>query len=100
MEELSKDETNKRGKYKQYTERDRLAIARYVEQNGPRRTARKFDKQYPNRNESTVRSFLKRYTAMKNRGKKDSTSPIKGIPVKRRGRPLMLGIVDKKKEIY
>ena len=100
MEELSKDETNKRGKYKQYTERDRLAIARYVEQNGPRRTARKFDKQYPNRNESTVRSFLKRYTAMKNLGKKDSTSPIKGIPVKRRGRPLMLGIVDKKKEIY
>ena len=33
---------------------------------------------------------------MKNRGKKNSTSPIKGIPAKRRGRPLMLGIVDKK----
>ena len=60
MEELSKDETDKRGKYKQYTERDRLAIARYAEQNGPRRTARKFDKQYPNLNESTLRSFLKK----------------------------------------
>ena len=59
MEELSKDETDKRGKYKQYTERDRLAIARYVEQNGPRRTARKFGNQYPNLNESTLRSFLK-----------------------------------------
>ena len=78
MEELSKDETDNRGKHKQYTERDRLAIARYAEQNGPRRTARKFDKQYPNLNESTVRSFLKKYTAMKNRGKKNSTSPIKG----------------------
>ena len=78
MEELSKDEIDKHGKYKQYTERDRLAIARYAEQNGPRRTARKFDKQYPNLNESTVRSFLKKYTAMKNRGKKNSTSPIKG----------------------
>ena len=33
---------------------------------------------------------------MKNRGKKNSTSPIKGIPAKRRGRPLMLGMVDKK----
>ena len=96
MEELSKDETDKRGKYKQYTERDCLAIARYVEQDRPRRTARKFDKQYPNLNESTVRSYLKKYTAMKNRGKKTSTSPIKGIPAKRRGRPLMLGIVDKK----
>ena len=31
MEELSKDEIDKHGKYKQYTERDRLAIARYVE---------------------------------------------------------------------
>ena len=99
MEQLSKDETDKRGKYKQYTERDRLAIARYAEQNGPRRAARKFDKQYPNLKESTVRSFLKKYTAMKNHGKKNSTSPIKGIPAKRRGRSLMLGIVDKKYEI-
>ena len=99
MEELSQDETDKRGKHKQYTERDRLAIARYAEHNGPRRTARKFDKQYPNRNESTVRSFLKKYTAMKDRGKKNSTSAIKGIPAKRKGRPLMLGIVDKKYEI-
>ena len=96
MKEMSKDETDKRGKYKQYTERDRLTIARYAELNGPRRTARKFDKQYPNLNESTVRSFLKKYTAMKSRGKKNSTSPIKGIPAKRRGRPLMLRIVDKK----
>ena len=95
MEELSKDEIDKHGKYKQYTERDRLAIARYAEQNGPRRTARKFDKQYPNLNESTVRSFLKKYTAMKNHGKKNSTSPIKGMPAKR-SRPLMLGTVDKK----
>ena len=95
MEELSKDETDKRGRYKQYTQRDRLANARYAEQNGPRRTARKFDKQYPNLNESTIRSFLKKYTAMKNRGKKNSAS-MKGIPAKRRGRPLMLGIVDKK----
>ena len=33
---------------------------------------------------------------MKNRGKKKSTSPIKSIPSKRRGRPLILGMVDKK----
>ena len=73
-----------------------MAIARYAEQNGPRRTAGKFDKQYPNLNESTVRSFLKKYTTMKNRGKKNSKSPVEGIPAKRRGRPLMVGIVDKK----
>ena len=96
MEELSEGETDKRGKYKQYTERNRLAIGRYAEQNGPRITARKFDKQYPNLNESTIRSFLKKYTAMKNRGRKNSTSPVKGIPAKRRDRPLMLRIVDKK----
>ena len=98
-EEFSKDETEKHGKYKQYTERDSVAIARYAEQNGLRRTARKFDKQYPNLNESTLSSFLKKYTAMKNRGKKNSTSRIKGIPAKRRGRPLMKGIVDEKYEI-
>ena len=96
MEELSEDESDKRGKYKQYTERDRLTIARYAELNLLRRTARKFDKQYPNLNESTARSFLKKYTAMKNRGKKNSTSPMKVIPAKRRGKPLMLGTVDKK----
>ena len=99
MKELSKDETDKRGKYKQYTGRDRLAIAWYAEQNGPRRTARKLYKQYPNLNESTVRSSLKKYTAVKNIEKKYSKSSIKGIPAKRRGRPLMLGIVDKKYEI-
>ena len=82
MGELSKDEIDKHGKYKQYTERDRLAIAKYAEQNGPRRTAHKFDKQYPNLNESTVRLFLKKYTSIKNRGKKNSTSPAKGIPAK------------------
>ena len=83
MEELTQDETDKHGKYKQYyTERDRLAIAKYAEQNGPRRTAHKFDKQYPNLNKSTVRLFLKKYTAIKNRGKKNSTSPVKGIPAK------------------
>ena len=82
MEELSKDEIDKHGKYKQYTERDRLAIARYAEQNGPRRTARKFDKQYPNLNESFVRSFLKKYTAMKNCGKKNLTN--QGCPSKKK----------------
>ena len=76
-----------------------MAIARYAEQNGPRRTAGKFDKQYPNLNESTVRSFLKKYSAMKNCGKKNPASPIKGIPAKTRSRPLMLAIVAKKYEI-
>ena len=33
---------------------------------------------------------------MKNRGKKNSTSPVKSTLAKTRGRPLMLGIVDKK----
>ena len=60
MEELSKDETDKCGKHKQYIKRDRLAIARYAEQNGPRRTARKFDKHDPNLNESTVRAFFEK----------------------------------------
>ena len=99
IEELIKDEIDKRGTYKQYTERTRLAIARYAEQNGSRRTTRKFDKQYPNLNESTVRSFLKKYTAIKNRGKKKLNITNQGYPSKRRSRPLMLGIVDKKYEI-
>ena len=34
MEELSKDETDKQGKYKKYTERDRLVIAKYAEELG------------------------------------------------------------------
>ena len=84
IEELSKNEIDKRGTYKQYTERDRLAIARYAEQNGSRRTTRKFDKQYPNLNESTVRSFLKKYTAMKNRGKKKLHITNQGYPSKKK----------------
>ena len=68
-------------------------IAKYAEQHGPRRAARKFENKYPHLNESTLRSFLKKYKAIK---KKSSSSPIKGIPTQWRGRPLMLGKVDKR----
>ena len=96
VEEMRKDETDERGKYKQYTERDRLATARYAKQNGPRRTACKFDKKCPNLNKSTERSFLKKYTAMKNVERKTQHPQSSVSQQKRRGKPLTLGMVYKK----
>ena len=71
-------------------------IAKYSLQYGLRKTARKFQKQYPSLNESTVRTFVTKYKTLIKIKARTSQSPIKGIGKKRQGRPLMLGILDKK----
>ena len=52
---------NKRGKYQKYTERERYAIGRYGSEYGATAAVRKFKKDFPSLNESTVRPVKERY---------------------------------------
>ena len=57
---------------------------------------RKFKAQCPRLNESTVRTFVAKYSRMR----KESNRSINSIPVERRGRPVMLGEIDIKVKDY
>lgn len=78
VDELSKQNTGKRKKYKLYSEKDRLVIAKYSLQHGPRKTARKFQKQYPSLNESTVRTFVIKYKTLIEIKARTSQSKLSG----------------------
>ena len=62
---------NERGKYKQYSDKDRFSIGKYASQNGPAATVQKFKKDFKNINESTVRGFRKKYEKEIAKAKKD-----------------------------
>ena len=83
-------------KYQVYSDSDRFKIAKYSLLHGSRRAARKFKAQFPRLNESTVRTFV----AKCNRMRKESNRSINSIPVKRRGRPVMLVEIDTKVKAY
>ena len=82
----------KRSEYQVYSDSDRFKIAKYSLLHGSRRAARKFKAQSPRLNKSTVRTFVAKY----NRMRKESNHSINSTPVKRRGRPVMLGEIDTK----
>ena len=87
----------KRFKYKKYSDNERFKIAKYAILHGSRRAARKFQNQFPLLNESTVRTFVTKYNHLR---KMNTKSTIDSVPVKRRGRPVMLGEVVKKVREY
>ena len=90
----SNNKTNGRGKYKQYSDKDRFIIEKYAIENGPAAPIRKFKKDLANINESTVRGFCKRYEKEIAQAKKDQRSTATISPTQKRGRPLMLGKLD------
>ena len=53
--------SGKRKKYKQYTANGRFRVAKYGMEHGSRRDAKAFQKEFPDLNESTVRTFMKKY---------------------------------------
>ena len=57
----SNSKTNRKGKYKQYSHKDRSFVGKYARENGPAAAVRKFKKDFANINESSVRGFCKRY---------------------------------------
>ena len=79
-----------RGQYKKYTPELRAKIGLYAVNNGNMEAARKF-----NINESTVRGIKRQYCELY---KRDGSSEITSLPVKKQGRPLLLG-TDLDKEV-
>ena len=84
----------RRKKHNEYTASDSFRIGKYGMENGSRRTARAFQKEFPNINESSVCKFLKKYAKGKRHKKKMNGSSCVNIPNRKRGRLPMLGSID------
>ena len=80
-----------RGSYQACSDKDRFLIGRDASIYGPSSAARKWKKNYPNLNESTVRGFRKRYEAQTKDAHRKKKSPQKVIVNKLRGGPCLLG---------
>ena len=52
---------SKRKSYTKYSADERFKIGKYASENGPIAAVRKFEKQFPNMNESTARTLKKKY---------------------------------------
>ena len=63
----------RRKKYNEYTASDRFRIGKYGMENGSRRIARAFQKEFPNLNASSVRNFMKKYAKEQGHKKKMKT---------------------------
>ena len=82
---------SKRGAYKVYTDKDRYSIGKYASFHRVAASVTAWKKTYPNRNESTVRGFKKRYEAKLKEASRKNVSPKKKLANKMRGRPTLLG---------
>ena len=69
-------------------------IGKYASENGPIAAVRKFEKQFPNMNESTARTFKKKYESELDDAKRQGRAKPISIPLKPQDRPLLLGELD------
>ena len=93
--------SGKRSQYVKYSDVNRFDIGKYANENGPAATVRKFSSKFTALNESTVRTFRKKYKEEVQRAEMESRAVSKGLSMERRGRPLMLGdVLDKKIQDY
>ena len=90
----SNSKTNGKGKYKQYSNKDRFIIEKCASENRPAAAVRKFKKDFANINKSTVRGFRKRNEKEIAQAAKDQRSTATILPTQKRGPPLMLGKFD------
>ena len=86
--------TSKRKPYTKYSADERFKIGKYTSENGPIAVVRKFEKQFPNMNESTARTFRKKYESELDDAKRQGRAKPTSIPLKPQGRPLLLGELD------
>ena len=90
-----KRRTKRRGKYNTYSKELRAEIGWKASRIGVKSTAARFTRRLGKKvNESTVRSILKAYKqkeALLTRKRKAQNKPLKLLPPKKRGKPLLLG---------
>ena len=61
---------------------------------------RKFQQRFPNMNESTARTFRKRYESDLADAKRQGKTPSTSLPLKPQGRPFLLGEIDEMVQRY
>ena len=90
-----KRRTKRRGKYNTYSKELRTEIGWKASRIGVKSTAARFTRRLGKKvNESTVRSMLKAYKQKEGRltrKRKVQNKPLKSLPPKKRGKPLLLG---------
>lgn len=88
--------------YSSYSAKERAEIGRYSQMNGVARTAQYFIRKLNKTiSESTVRSIQKSYQSELERKRRHGEDEIELLPVKKRGRSLLLGEgIDKKVQDY
>ena len=86
--------TSKRKPYTKYSADKRFKIGKYASENGPIAAVRKFEKQFSNMNESTARTFRKKYEPELDDTKRQGRAKPTSVPLKQQGRPLLLGELD------
>ena len=92
--------SSKRQPYVKYSPEERYKIGKYASENGPIATVRKFQQRFPNMNESTARTFRKRYESDLADAKRQGKTPSTSLPLKPQGRPFLLGEIDEMVQRY
>ena len=92
--EAERNVSNKRGKYIKYSAVQRYEIGKYASEYSAASTLRKYKGEFPQLNESTVRSMRQKYEEELRQSLKEKREPKTKLPTARRGRPLMLGKID------
>ena len=96
-QELLKLTGRKRKPQSKYSDEDRYTIAKYAKDNGASQAAKFFKIKYPTINESTVRTFVKKYDENVKVTKACGGSPDWKLKTLMRERSLMVGpIIDEK----
>ena len=90
-QELSKLTGRKRKPQSKYSDEDRYTITKYAKDNDGSQAAKFFKNKYPAINESTVRTFVKKYDENVKVAKACRRSPDRKLKTLMRGRPLMVG---------
>ena len=92
--EAERNDSNKRGKYTKYLAVQRYEIGKNVSECSTASTLRKYKGEFPQVNESTVRSMRQKYEEESRHSLKGKRERKTKLPTARRGRPLMLGKID------
>ena len=92
--ETERNASKKPGKCIKYSAVQRYQIGKYASEYSAASTLRKYKGQFPQLNESAVRSMRQKYEKGLRQSLQEKREPKTKLPTARRGRPLMLGKID------
>ena len=92
--------SSKRQPYVKHSLEERYKTGKYASENGPIATVKKFQQRFPNMNESTARTFRKRYKSDLADAKRQGKTPSTSLPLKPQGRPFLFGEIDEMVQYY